>query len=182
MVRRESGVGVRRLTPSFAEATEGRSCHRSPNGPMVLLRLATGTVTPLAGVGWAVGKRPPRLADAADGAVEVLGVGGGGAGDGFVDDVLFGGGDEVAEEGTVLGGVAAVEVVAEFSVILFADPLAGGAFVEEVFEGDEETAVLAGEELLGEDADEVHGEEAEGALAVGGLEEVDEALDGVVDA
>ena len=172
MVRRESGVGVRRLTlPPQSKWADGvaEACDRAGHATW-------------RGLGWAVGKPPPRLADAADGAVEVLGVGGGGAGDGFVDDVLFGGGDEVAEEGAVLGGVAAVEVVAEFSVVLFADPLAGGALVEEVFEGDEETAGLAGEELLGEDADEVHGEKAEGALALGGLEEVDEAFDGVVDA
>ena len=29
-VPRESGVGVRRLTPAFAEATGGQSCHRTP--------------------------------------------------------------------------------------------------------------------------------------------------------
>lgn len=107
--------------------------------------------------------------------MEVLGILGGGAGDLFLDDLLLGGRDEVAEEGAIVGSVGAVEEVADFAVVLGADPFARGAFVLQVFDGSEEALWFPGEELLGEDTNEVHGEKVQGTLASGGLEDVDEA-------
>lgn len=44
-----------------------------------------------------------------------------------------------------------------------------------MFDGSEEALWFPGEELLGEDTNEVHGEKVQGTLASGGLEDVDEA-------
>jgi hypothetical protein len=53
-------------------------------------------------------------------------------------------------------------VVLDFGEAVFEDPAAGAGFVLEVFECGEESAAEAWEELLGDDADELGGEELEG--------------------
>ena len=108
-------------------------------------------------------------------------VGRGRAGDILIEHALLGGRDEVSEKRAITGAVTAVEEVGEFSVVLVADPFAGRAFILQVFDCDKEAPIFCWEKLLGEDPDEVHGEETEGAFAMGGLKEMSEPFDGVVD-
>ncbi len=90
--------------------------------------------------------------------------------------------DDAGEHVASVSLLRAEEVVNDIAVFAFADPVAGGAIVFEVFAGELKLAVDAGEEALSDDANELAGEEHEGGFARAVGEEVAKAFDGFDDA
>jgi hypothetical protein len=84
-----------------------------------------------------------------------------------VEESLAGGGHEVVEQRAIGRAVGFVQVVLEFGELVFEDPAAGGGLVLEVFERGEKPAAEARQQLLGNDADQLRGEQVERAGGLG---------------
>lgn len=112
-----------------------------------------------------------RSDQAAHGALEIAGVGGGGEGGFFGDPSFAEGSEQSAQEGLGFRGLAAIEVIPDIGQFFAANPRTSGARIFQEFAEHSHAAIWAGsgDEDLAEYADELHGkqEQSTGALAIG---------------